>query len=196
MQINTGSRALELIPGEKPKPCPAVPAEDARAFEELFGRCEQRLGRFLAQMVRDRQLAEDLLQDTFHDAFRDRLQLASVENEEAWLYGIARNRALNALRGRRRLRVALERLVRRDNRVETEDHELLALRDLLERHLSSQEGALLILRYLHDFSAPELAEMTGKTPEAIRQRLTRAKRKLIDASGNAARVTDEKEDGR
>jgi RNA polymerase sigma-70 factor (ECF subfamily) len=78
-----------------------VPAEDTRAFEELFARCERRLGRFLAQIVRDRQLAEDLLQDTFHDAFRDRFQLASVENEEAWLYGIARNRALNALRGSR-----------------------------------------------------------------------------------------------
>lgn len=192
MAINAGSKAFELIPGE-PTPRPAAPAEDTRAFEELFARCEQRLGRFLAQMVRDRSLAEDLLQDTFHDAFRARLQLATVENKEAWLFGVARNRALNALRGRRRLRAALERLVRRDNRVETDDHELLALRDLLERHLPSQEGALLILRYLHGFSAPELAAMTGQTPEAIRQRLARAKKKLIAASGGA-RAALEKED--
>jgi RNA polymerase sigma factor (sigma-70 family) len=191
MELNAESKALELIPGEKLTPRPAAPAEDARAFEELFSRCEQRLGRFLAQMVRDRSLAEDLLQDTFHDAFRDRARLATVENEEAWLYGIARNRALNALRGRRRLRAALERLVHRDDRVQTDDHELLALRDLFERHLSSQEGALLILRYLHDFSAPELAAMTGQTPEAIRQRLVRAKKKLIAASGDS-RTTLEK----
>jgi len=189
-----GPRALELIPGEKPTSQPLVPAEDTRAFEELFARCERRLGRFLAQIVRDRQLAEDLLQDTFHDAFRDRFQLASVENEEAWLYGIARNRALNALRGRRRLGAALERLVRRAERVETGDHELLALLDLLERHLSNQERALLILRYLHGFSAPELAAMTGKTPEAIRQRLARAKTKLIAASSDGVRTTLEKED--
>jgi RNA polymerase sigma-70 factor (ECF subfamily) len=195
MAVNAGSRALELIPGE-PTPRPAASAEDARAFEELFGRCERRLGRFLAQMVRDRQLAEDLLQDTFHDAFRARLQLAAIENEEAWLFGIARNRALNALRGRRRLGAALERLVHRAPRGETDDHELLALRDLLERHLSSQERALLILRYLHGFSAPELAAMTGKTPEAIRQRLARAKTKLIAATGDGARATLEKEDDR
>ena len=82
MPMNAGSRTLELIPGE-PTPRPAAPAEDTPAFEELFARCERRLGRFLAQMVRDRQLAEDLLQDTFHDAFRDRGRLATVENDEA-----------------------------------------------------------------------------------------------------------------
>jgi len=192
--MNAGSRTLELIPGE-PTPRPAAPAEDTPAFEELFARCERRLGRFLAQMVRDRSLAEDLLQDTFHDAFRDRGRLATVENDEAWLYGIARNRALNALRRRRRLGVALERLVHRTNRPETEDHELLALRDLLERHLSGEERALLILRYLHGFSAPELAAMSGKTPEAIRQRVARAKKKLIAASRDA-RTTLVKEEER
>ena len=194
MAMNAGSRTFELIPREPTSPR-TVPAAETRAFEELFGRCEQRLGRFLAQMVHDRSLAEDLLQDTFHDAFQARLQLAMVDNEEAWLFGIARNRALNALRGRRRLGVALERLVHRAPRSETDDHELLALRELLQRHLSSEERALLILRYLHGFSAPELAEMSGRTPEAIRQRLARAKKKLIAASGDA-RMALEKEDDR
>jgi len=35
------------------------------------------------QMVTDRSLAEDLLQDTFHDAFRARHRLGSVRNPEA-----------------------------------------------------------------------------------------------------------------
>jgi DNA-directed RNA polymerase specialized sigma24 family protein len=42
-------------------------------------------------MVRDRSLAEDLLQDTFHDVLRARAQLSSIDNERAWLYGIARH---------------------------------------------------------------------------------------------------------
>jgi len=195
MAVNARPKAIELIPGEKPIRRLTVTAEDTHTFEELFYRCEQRLGRFLVQMVRDRQLAEDLLQDTFHDAFRDRGRLAAVENEEAWLYGIARNRALNALRRRRRFRSAIDRLVHRDDgQGETGDHELFALRDLLERHLSREEGALLILRYLHDFNAPELAVMTGQTPEAIRQRLARAKKKLIAASGGAQTTLEERND--
>src|SRR5579885_1593023 len=121
------------------------------AIEQLFCDCEGRLGRFLAQMVGNRQLAE-------------------VENREAWLFGIARNRALSALRSRRRFRAALERLVQRPEPSERDDLELLALRDLLERHLEPDDRALLILRYLYGFDSGELAAMTGRTPEAVRQR--------------------------
>src|SRR5579884_519862 len=82
-------------------------------LEDLFGACEIRLGRFLAQMLGDRGLAEDLLQETFYEAFRRRDQLGQIGNPEAWLFGVARNLALPALRRRRRFRVALERFVER-----------------------------------------------------------------------------------
>lgn len=151
--------------------------------ERLFHTCEARLGRFLAQMVDDRGLAEDLLQDSFYEAFRCRAQLREVANPEAWLFGIARNRALAALRRRRRLRAALARFVGSPAAGERDDFELLALRDLLQRHLDPEDRALLILRYLHGFDATELAAMTGRTPEAVRQRLARAKSRLIRAAG-------------
>jgi RNA polymerase sigma-70 factor, ECF subfamily len=155
----------------------------SEAVERLFHACEPRLGRFLAQMVDDRQLAEDLLQDSFYEALRCGDQLGEIERPEAWVFGIARNRALAALRRRRRLRGALERLIQRPDPSERDDLELLALRDLLERHLDPEDRALLILRYLHGFEATELAAMTGRTPEAVRQRLARAKARLIGAAG-------------
>ena len=77
--------------------------------EDLFERCERRLGRYLAQMVRDRSLAEDLLQEAFCVALRSGSQLASARNQEAWLFGVARNLALQALRKRRRFKLALSR---------------------------------------------------------------------------------------
>ena len=155
----------------------------SEVVERLFYACEPRLGRFLAQMVDDRQLAEDLLQESFYEALRCRDQLGEIENPEAWIFGVARNRALAALRRRRRLRGALERLIQRPQPSERDDLELLALRDLLERHLDPEDRALLILRYLHGFEATELAAMTGRTPEAVRQRLARAKARLIGAAG-------------
>lgn len=165
----------------------------ARAIEELFYACETRLGRFLMQMVGDRALAEDLLQESFYEAFRCRDQLDGIESPEAWLFGIARNRALAALRRRRRLRGALERLVPRPDRGERDDLELLALRDLLRRTLQPDDRALLILRYMHGFDAPELAAMTGRTPEAVRQRLARAKTRLIRAAGSETFSTSNEE---
>jgi RNA polymerase sigma-70 factor, ECF subfamily len=159
-------------------------AADALGTEvaELFRRCEPRLGSYLAQVVADRTLAEDLLQDTFHDAFRARHRLNDVRNPDAWLFGIARNRALRALRGRRRLQNALRRLAQLSREDPSADGELLHVRDLLERHLSPEDRTLLVLRYLHGFSAEELAEIVGRSPAAVRQRLSRARTKLVDAS--------------
>jgi RNA polymerase sigma-70 factor, ECF subfamily len=168
-----------------------VPDVAAETVEALFRACEVRLGRFLAQMVSSRALAEDLLQDSFYEAFRCRHQLGGVGNPEAWLFGIARNRALAALRKRRRFRSALDRLVQRPEPSERDDLELLHLRDLLERTLEPDDRALLILRYLHDFEATELAAMTGRSPEAVRQRLSRARARLIQASGRESMPSDE-----
>jgi RNA polymerase sigma-70 factor (ECF subfamily) len=136
-------------------------------------------------MVGERSLAEDLLQDTFHDAFRARHLLAGIRSPEAWLFGIARHLALNALRRQRRFQRVVTRLTRGSTVSEGTDFELLALRDLLERHLEPEERALLFLRYLHGFDAAELGVMADRTPEAIRQRLARARAKLIAAADSA-----------
>jgi RNA polymerase sigma factor (sigma-70 family) len=157
-----------------------------KVVEELFLACELRLGKFLRQMVRDPALAEDLLQDVFHDAYRGREELLGADNPTAWLYGMARNHALNALRRRRRGRHAVEMLAgRRRAEPDRDDQEILAVRDLLERHLSPEDRTLVLLRYLHGFDAIELAEMSGRSPAAVRQRLSRARRTLLQASGLA-----------
>jgi RNA polymerase sigma-70 factor (ECF subfamily) len=147
------------------------------AVEELFVACQQRISRYLVQFVRDRELAADLLQDTFHDALTARGRLADARSKEAWLFGIARNRALRAVRKRQRFDRALRRLGARraDGR---DDEEVVAVQELLARTLNAQDRALVLLRYLHDFEAGELAEMTGLAPETVRQRLWRARARL------------------
>jgi RNA polymerase sigma-70 factor (ECF subfamily) len=169
---------------------PPVSSVSAETIEALFHACETRLGRFLAQMVGNRALAEDLLQDSFYEAFRCRDQLGEIESPEAWLFGIARNRALAALRRGRRFRTAFDRLVQRPEPSERDDLELLALRDLLQRALDPDDRALLILRYLHGFGATELAAMTGRSPEAVRQRLSRARARLIQAADPRSTPSD------
>lgn len=149
--------------------------------EALFRAHAQELGRYLVAMVRDRALAEDLLQDTFHDALRAQEQLSRIENERAWLYGIARHRALRALRRGRRFQRAVVRLAGSREVARESDEEIVAVLDLLERELSPDVRALILLRYVHGFQAAELAEMTGLSPEAVRQRLARGRARLLAA---------------
>jgi RNA polymerase sigma-70 factor (ECF subfamily) len=152
------------------------------AVEVLFRAHAQELGRYLVAMVRDRSLAEDLLQDTFCDALRAREQLRSIENERAWLYGIARHRALRALRRSRRLQRALVRLAGSRDESQEGDEAAVELLDLLDRELAPDVRALVLLRYVHDFQAAELAEMTGLSPEAVRQRLACGRARLLAAA--------------
>lgn len=175
-----GVDSFTVAPARQPRST----AEDPHAAEvrDLFVRYEPRLGKYLAQMVSDRSSAEDLLQDTFHDAFRAREQLGNVLNPEAWLFAIAHKRALNALRKRRRFQSAWRHLVVTRRLAAEPDYEIGALRDLLNRHLTADDRALLLLRYLYGFDGSELASMTGLSPAAIRQRLARARRRLLDAS--------------
>lgn len=146
-------------------------------------RCERRLGKYLIQMVGDRALAEDLLQDTFHDAFRARSQFADLRNPEAWLFAIARNLALASLRRRRRFGDAFRRLTQATKRSHPEQ-EAFEIRDVLERHLTPEDRSLVLLSYLHGFTATELAAMTGRSPAAVRQRLARARAKVLAAAGS------------
>jgi RNA polymerase sigma-70 factor (ECF subfamily) len=156
----------------------------AAALEELFLRCEHRLGKYLVQMVRDRALAEDLLQDTFQDAFRARRQFPNLRNAEAWLFAIANRRALRALRRQRRFESAFRRLTKQYQApiAPPGGDDQSEVRELLERHLTPEDRALVLLHYLHGFSAVELAEMTDRTPAAVRQRLARARARLLDAA--------------
>jgi RNA polymerase sigma factor (sigma-70 family) len=163
----------------------ADPAEADAAFDRLVEEHGRRVGRFLVQLVRDRELAEDLLQETLLAAFKDRRRLERIVNHEAWLFAIARNRALDANRRGRRRRRALERLLLIRREPAADPAEAAAVRDMLERHLDANDRALLILRYLHGFDAHELSEVFGMTPEAIRQRLSRLRHRLRLAAGPA-----------
>jgi RNA polymerase sigma-70 factor, ECF subfamily len=155
--------------------------------ETLLETSEHALGQFLVQVMRDRALAEDVLQETLLVAVERRAELASFENPRAWLFGVARNRALHALRRGRRARAALERLAsRRDD--QRDAAEAVAVRDLLVRTLSPEDRVLVVLRHVHGFTSGELAEITGASEPAIRQRLSRARRRLLEKLEDASSV--------
>jgi RNA polymerase sigma-70 factor (ECF subfamily) len=154
---------------------------DEEDFERIFAQHERRIGQFLIQVVRSRALAEDLVQETFIAAYRNQEQLSSVDNVEAWLIGVARLRALAAHRREGRARRVAERLFRAPREHAPDPSEAVAVRDFIVRHLAADDRILVVLRYVHGFSAVELGGMTGRTPEAIRQQLSRARLRLLTA---------------
>lgn len=87
-----------------------VKAGDESSFELLLRRYRTPLVNFLCRMVRDRAAAEDLAQEVFLRVYRARKKYAPSAKFTTWLFRIATNLALNALRdGRyRQLEVSLD----------------------------------------------------------------------------------------
>jgi RNA polymerase sigma-70 factor (ECF subfamily) len=154
---------------------------DSRRVEVLFARHEHELGRFIAQLVHSRQLADDLLQETFLAAWRSRADLDDVREPRAWLYGIARHRVLMYLRGWRRAIAAYERFVARQVLPPADEVEAYAVRDLMARTLSPEERMVIVLFHLHGFGADEIAALSGRSHSAVRKQLERSRRKLAEA---------------
>src|SRR5690242_11619062 len=80
----------------------APPAADI-AFERLYRSSRDDVYAYVATMVRDRALAEDVTATAFERAYRKRSRFDPDRGEpRAWLFGIARNAALDELRRRGR----------------------------------------------------------------------------------------------
>ena len=162
-----------------------APSPSVSFVETQFRALQPSLRRFLYAMVRDQALADDLLQDTFLEACRTPDRLMAAGDPAAWLFQVARRRALNAHRSAGRFRGALERFAgRREHqddgyRESTDAAAALALLDGLD----GPERALVLLRYVHGFEAQELAEITERSPAAVRKQLERLRGRLAAQLG-------------
>jgi RNA polymerase sigma-70 factor (ECF subfamily) len=178
MSQHAGVRQLwVMITGVEARDACAAAAVSA---EDLFVRNERRIGAFLVQLVGDRGLAEDLLQDTFLEVHRHPDRIIGASNPDAWVFGVARKRALAALRRSRRLRAATARLAAGKRPALDFDPPQAEIFDVLTRVLAPPDRALVVLRYVHGFDAIALAEMTGRSPAAVRKRLERACTRLAE----------------
>jgi RNA polymerase sigma-70 factor (ECF subfamily) len=71
---------------------------DASSFEELLRRYRTPLVKYFCRMVRDQALAEDLAQEAFLRVYKARHRYRPDARFTTWLYRIATNLALNAIR--------------------------------------------------------------------------------------------------
>jgi RNA polymerase sigma-70 factor (ECF subfamily) len=77
---------------------------DLSAFEVIVNRYKDRLYNFVLRFVKDKQTAEDIVQDTFLRAYRNRESFQAVAKFSTWIYTIAGNLAKSELRRRKRWR--------------------------------------------------------------------------------------------
>jgi RNA polymerase sigma-70 factor (ECF subfamily) len=154
-------------------------AGDRAAFEELIELHQPRLRYFLASMAGDDSAADDLLQEVWFEVYRGVARLADPGAFPAWLYRLARRRALRELRKKRQPRCSLDGI---DVAEEEEDDDFSA-EDAERVHaalgrLAPEHREVLLLRFFEGMAYEEIACVTGCHLGTVRSRLHYAKRAL------------------
>lgn len=133
---------------------------------------------YLYHMVGNQQWAQDLVQEAFVNVLKARRSLADVCNPRAWLYRIATNCALNALKRRRRFAWLPWQAVDREARGQSDMAENALRANMVQAALAALSPDLRapLLLYAHyGLSVAEVAQALHMSEGAVKMRLLRAR---------------------
>jgi RNA polymerase sigma-70 factor (ECF subfamily) len=175
--------------------------DEAAAFEELVAQFQHRLVAVMHHLIGNADEAEDLAQEVFLRVYRARKKYHPRCKFSTWLFTIANNLALNALRSRQRKPVVplpaqdsgplgprpAEQLVpdhgsgpvQKVQRQEVAAQVRRALETLNER-----QRMAVVLNKFEDMNYAEIAEVMGLTVKAVKSLLSRARMNLRAALAN------------
>ena len=139
--------------------------------------------RFCCQLVRDPEMAHDVHQMTFVAAFQALGRFRGQSKWKTWLFGIARHRALDAIKMERRRRKRFVQVEEMPEPAEVENggtDELAvshSLKTVLERcldKLAPRIRSAVLLRYQNEMSYKDMAEVCGERAATLQARVSRA----------------------
>jgi RNA polymerase sigma-70 factor (ECF subfamily) len=166
------------------EPAIAETANSWERFEALYRSSRDDVYSYAMTLLRDRAAAEDVTAMAFERAYRRRRTFNRRRGEErAWLFGIARNAALDELRRRRRLAtLAAEPTDAGEPHADEGDVALrrTAVRDALTK-LTPREREIVALKFHAGLSNAELARVLGVSQSNAGTLLYRTMEKLRKA---------------
>ena len=161
------------------------------AFEQIVRRYQRPIISLISRMTGDRALAEDLAQETFVKAFRSLAAFDTTRRLSSWLFRIAHNTAIDAMRRARPPQVPIETVpLAADGPDEPPDPvERQELGHALEAALDAlrpDQRAAIVLRYENGLSFDEIGTILGVPEVTARSHVHRARKelaRLLTASG-------------
>jgi RNA polymerase sigma-70 factor (ECF subfamily) len=158
---------------------------DPDLLDHLIEQYQHRLLRYLVYLVGNRELAEDLFQETWIRVLERGSQYDGKHEFSTWLYAVARNLTIDYLRRKRA--VSLDGLMEERDEgwvPEPADTRPLALEALQQNELAERISAALgsipaayretvVLRFREDLALEEIATVTGVKLGTVKSRLYR-----------------------
>ncbi len=177
----------------------ALRSGDRAEFARLVESNYELIYRLASKMLNDQQDAEDVLQETFIKAFKHIKDFDGRSSISTWLYRIATNEALMALRRSKPNMVSVDEPIKTEDGeqepVQIADWCCLPESEFIsaeaQRHLDEAIGQLpdslrvvFVLRDIQGLSTQETADVLNLSETAVKTRLSRARLHLReDLSG-------------
>jgi RNA polymerase sigma-70 factor (ECF subfamily) len=172
-----------------------VRADEPGAFEEMVEAFQHRLVAVMHHLIGSADEAEDLAQEVFLRVYRSRKKYRPRSKFSTWLFTIANNLALNALRSRsRKPAVPLdvrdsgplgprpaEQLVKDKATAPSGQLRRKELVDVINRaleNLNERQRMAVVLNKFEDMNYADIAEVMGLTTQAVKSLLSRARTNL------------------
>ena len=158
---------------------------DPDLLNRLIEQYQHRLLRYLIYLTRNRELAEDLFQETWIRVLERGHQYDGKHEFSTWLYVVARNLAIDYLR--KKNPVSLDGLMEQDEdygSLEPRDSRPLALEVLAQRQqlerisealiaIPAEYREAIVLRFQDELALEEIATVTGARLGTVKSRLYR-----------------------
>lgn len=158
--------------------------EDVAFFEELYRDEYENIKKYVRRMVVDCNGIEDIVQETFYEAYRKRRELQTHPNVQGWLRLTARNKVLKYEDKERKYSLDHDYLLIQA----TDDHEqkfdaykMAEFYSVIEKVLTEEEMEMLKGYYEYGYSAVEMADKWGLSVSNFKIRILRMKHRIKDS---------------
>ncbi len=164
--------------------------KDVDSFNIIVDRYKNRLLNFVYRFVKDFDVAEDIVQETFVRVFRKRHNYKAIANFSTWIFTIAGNLAKSELRRRKRWKfLSIDAENNEEKKFELPDNGMKPdraasvkildenIQDAIDS-LQSKYKEALILRDIEGISYQRIAEILSVPVGTVKSRVNRARIKL------------------
>jgi RNA polymerase sigma-70 factor, ECF subfamily len=151
----------------------------ADAFEQLYQEYSDKIFSYIYLLVHDKEVAEDLTQDTFIKAYKNWDQFNGESHLFTWLFRISRNVTIDYLRKKRLLTFfSIEKYQFESNQqtpleIVMKGERMTTLYEAI-RNLKLSYQEVLILRKIKEFSIKETAEILNWNENRVKITTSRA----------------------
>lgn len=150
--------------------------------EQYWHTYSDKLFFFLNKRINNREVARDLLQDTFQKALLNKDRLETVDNPEAWLMSVARNTLIDYTRKKKEVTADDLKIAVGDE--STDEKECLVegisecLYELIEEY-EKEERELLLSIFTKSMSQKEVAQYLDIPYSTLKSRIQKARDQIL-----------------